>query len=373
MNKRKRNKIILGIVVLLVVVRLVLPYILLHYANKSLANMKGYYGHVDDLDLSLYRGAYTIHDIYLNKIDSLTNEQTEFFKSKKVDTSIEWEALFHGSFVGEFKFLSPVLKFTKHKVEIGDLKKDLNYFQTLLDSIMPLKINRVEMTDGEIHYIDFTKSPKVDVSLKEIHLLASNLTNVIDKDVKLPSTINAEAVCYGGTLSYKMKLNALEEYPTFDINAELKNTKLVQLNDFLTSYAGFDVNKGSFGLYTEMAAKEGKFKGYVKPLIKDLDVVGKEDKRDKFFQKLKESLIGAVGVIFRNPKSDQVATKVSFEGDFSDPKSSRLDTIWELVRNAFIQALLPSVDNQININSPDQIKKKDKRTLLQKIFNSKKK
>jgi hypothetical protein len=69
--------------------------------------MKGYYGHIQDIDLSLYRGAYIIKDIYLNKTDSVTKKQTDFFKAKKIDLSIEWGAIFHGSIVGKLKFDSP--------------------------------------------------------------------------------------------------------------------------------------------------------------------------------------------------------------------------------------------------------------------------
>ena len=53
------------------------------------------------------------------------------------------------------------------------------------------------------------------------------------------------------------------------------------------------MNKGTLGLYTEFAAKDGKYKGYVKPIIKDLDVVGPEDKKDNFLQKTWETIIGA--------------------------------------------------------------------------------
>ena len=137
---------------------------------------------------------------------------------------------------------------------------------------MPLKVNRFEVNNGELHYTDNTGKQKVDVALKETYILALNLSNVVDKTIELPSTVTARAKAYEGTLTFNMKLNALNEQPTFDLNAELKNTNLVLLNSFLKTYGNFDVNRGNFGLYTEMAAKEGKFKGYVKPIIKDLSL-----------------------------------------------------------------------------------------------------
>jgi len=370
---KKKYKILIGVAILLITIRLILPYVILHYANKTLANMKGYYGHIDDIDLSIYRGAYIINDIYLNKVDSVSKKQTPFFKSRDIDLSIEWGAIFHGSIVGELEFDSPVLIFTKDKVELSDVKKDTTDFRKLLKDFMPLKVNRFEVFDGDLHYADNTSKPKVDVALKQTHILALNLSNVTDDKVALPSTIIANASVYEGTLTFDMKLNALNEHPTFDLNAEIKNTNLVLLNDFLKAYGNFDVNKGIFGLYTEMAAKDGKFKGYVKPFIKDLDVVGPQDKHDNFFNKVYEQIVGAAGVIFKNQKKDQVATKVDIEGDFKNPKTNILDAVWEVLRNAFIQALIPSIDNEININSVNSAKPEDKKNILQKIFSSDKK
>jgi Domain of Unknown Function (DUF748) len=338
-----------------------------------LANIKGYFGHIEDIDLSLYRGAYIIKDIYLNKVDTVTKKSSDFFRAKNIDLSIEWSAIFHGSIVGELELDSSVLIFTKDKVELSDVKSDTTSFRKLLNDFMPLKVNRFEVINGDLHYIDNTSKPKVDVALKQTHILALNLSNITDDQIELPSTVTASASAYEGTLSFNMKLNALNKNPTFDLNAELKNTNLVLLNDFLKAYGNFDVNKGTFGLYTEMAAKDGKFKGYVKPIIKDLDVVGPQDKRDNFFNKVYEQIVGAAGVILRNQKKDQVATKVSLEGDFKNPKTNIIDAIWEVLRNAFIQALLPSVDNMISLKSVDTEEPSDKRNLLQRIFKSGKK
>jgi hypothetical protein len=73
-------------------------------------------------------------------------------------------------------------------------------------------------------------------------------------------------------------------------------------------------------------------------------------------------------MIFKNQKEDQVATKVRIEGDFKNPQTFTLDAIFEVLRNAFIQALLPSIDHEININSVRNKQPEDKRNILQKII-----
>lgn len=372
-RSHKKTTIFCAIILVLIIIRLFLPAIVLHYANKTLAHMNGYYGHIDDIGISLYRGAYQVNSMYLNKLDSATGKQTPFFKTANIDLSVHWRALLHGRLVGELEFNEPKLIFTENRQELSQVKKDTNDFRKLLKDFMPLKINRFNINNGELHYVNNSKKPEVDVSLKKIQLLAENLKNVEDKNKLLPSSVTASAQAYEGTLKLNMKLNALAPGATFDLNADLKNVNLVLLNNFLRAYGNFDVHRGNFGLYSEMAAKNGAFKGYVKPIIKGLDVVGPEDKQDGFFHKLWESLVGAVGVVFRNQEKDQVATKLSLEGNFKDPKTNTLDAIFEVLRNAFIQALMPSVDNEINIHSVDEAGKKDDRNFLQRIFGKKNK
>ena len=368
----RKYKIVIVIVVVLIVFRLLLPSIVLHYANRSLSSIPGYYGHIQDIDISLYRGAYQIDSIYLDKKDSSSGKQTDFFKAKQIDLSIEWKALFKGSLVGELVFNSPQLIFTKNKTEIGDVKKDTAGFRKILNDLMPLRINRFEVNNGSIHYVDATAKPNVDVALAQTYILAQNLTNVSDSKTALPSTVTARAMAYDGTVSFNMKLNALAEKATFDLNAEVENTNLVLLNDFLKAYANVDVNKGIFGLYTEFAALDGKYKGYVKPVIKDLDVLGPEDRTDNFFHRIWEGLIGGVGSVLKNRKEDQVATRVPIEGNFSGAETDITEAIWELLRNAFIQALIPSIDYQINLRSVGEVEEKDERGLLKRIFTGKK-
>lgn len=367
---RKPVKILLIILGILILVRLILPSVVLHYANKTLAGMNGYYGHIEDIDIALIRGAYKIDSIYLNKVDTISQKQTSFFSASEIDLSVEWKALFHGSIVGELIFERPILKFSKDKVEPKDLRNDSTDFRKLLDDFMPLRVNRFEVNHGQIQYIDQFSSPQVDVTMTDVNVLALNLKNSYDSAVLLPATVQADADIYEGTLDFKLKLNPLADQPTFDMNAELKHTNLVLLNDFFQAYANLDVNKGTFGMYAEVAAKQGAFTGYVKPIVQGLDVYGPEDKKDNIFRKIWEGLAGGASEVLENQPKDQFATKIPFEGRLDDPKANIWLTITNVLQNAFINALQPSIDNDINIGSVEK-KKKEKKTLLQKVFGKK--
>lgn len=371
-KKRRTVKVLIGLLVALVVIRLILPYVILHFANRSLADMNGYYGHIKDIDLSIIRGAYKIDSIYINKLDRragapVTSEQTPFFASKEVDLSVEWKSLFKGSIVGELVFRRPYLLFTKDKVEPKEIVKDSADFRKILDKFMPLNINRCELLGGAIQYKDFSSKPNVDIALTNLNLLAQNLRNSYDSSAILPASIHATADVYEGKLRFDAKLNPLANAPTFDMSAELNNTNLVKLNDFFQAYAKVDVNDGRFGLYTEVAAKDEEFKGYVKPVIKDLDILGKEDRKDNLLQKLWEAVAGGAGKLLENKNNDQVATKVPFHGRLDDPKTNVWAAITNILQNAFIHAIQPSIDNEISIASVKE-DKKEKKTFFQKIF-----
>ncbi len=348
-------------VAVIIAIRLALPYVVLHFANNNLATMDGYYGRINDIDLALIRGAYQIDSIYINKVDSATQKETPFFAASLVDLSVEWPALFRGSLVGEIIFVNPLLRFTKDKVEPDDVQQDSSQFRKLLDDFMPLKINRFEVRNGDIQYIDEFSNPPVDVSLTSANIIGLNLRNSYDSARELlPATINAKANVYGGTVDLKMRINPLADVPTFDLNAELNNTNLVKLNDFFMAYAKADVTRGTLGLYTEIAAKDGRFKGYVKPLIKDLKVLGKEDRDDNALRKFWEGLVGTIGEVFENQPRDRLATKVPFEGRVENPRANAWYAILQVLQNVFVHAIQPSLDQEINIATVESDKKEEK-------------
>ncbi len=371
-KRRKTARALLIIIIILVVIRLALPYVVLHFANKTLAEMDGYRGHIQDIDLAIIRGAYNIDSIYLHKVDSISKKETPFLAASLIDLSVEWQKLFKGSIVGEIILHSPVVRFTKEKVEPKDIQKDSSTFRQVLDEFMPLSINRLELKNGVVQYVDETSKPTVNIKMTEMNVIALNLANSYDSSAVLPASVKAQAKIYEGTLDLKMKLNPLKEEPTFDLNAEWKNTNLVKLNDFLQAYAKIDVNKGTFGLFTEVAAKEGQFAGYVKPMLEDIDVLGKEDRKDNILRKLWEGVAGTVSEIFENQPEKTFATKIPFKGRMDNPRANLWEAIIQILQNAFIRALQPSIDQQINLATIDK-QQQEKKGVLEKIFGGKEK
>ena len=368
-SKKKKNLwVVLGsFLLLLIAIRIALPYILLRVVNKQLSEIKGYYGHVNDIDVALYRGAYTLKDIKLEKLGGKI--PVPFFSADIVDLAIEWKALFHGAIDGKIRSEHPVLNFVKGPTEATSQTHIDSSWTDVFSNLMPLKINRLEINDGEIHYRDFYSKPKVDIFTKKVHILAQNLSNAKHNKEPLPSTAEATADVYGGTAKLHMKLNVLSKIPIFEAKAELLSLDITNLNNFLQAYGNFDVKKGEISVYTEAATKNNVITGYAKPIIKDLHVVNWKEDKDKPLKIAWEAVIGSVAWIFKNHGKDQLATKVEFEGNLKSPDINIMEIIGQVLYNAFIQALYPSLENSVSLNSvKTQDADKKPKTLLGKIF-----
>jgi len=52
--------VLLSLALLLLVIHLALPYVVLNYLNGKLADLGDYRGHIEDVDLAWWRGAYRL-------------------------------------------------------------------------------------------------------------------------------------------------------------------------------------------------------------------------------------------------------------------------------------------------------------------------
>ncbi|MES2559377.1 MAG: DUF748 domain-containing protein [Bacteroidota bacterium] len=350
-------KLLLGILIVIILARIALPYIVLHYANQKLAKLDGHYGHIEDIDIALYRGAYVMKNIYIDKVTP-DNERTNFFSCPRIDLSIEWEALLVKKIVGEVEFEKPILTYTLHKNIGKNTGKDSTDFIELVKDFVPLRINRFLVDGGQINYADVGSEPKVKIPLTEVHILGKGLSNEPEEKNPLPASIVMHGALYNGTTNINIHLDPLNKIPTFDMDGTLSRTDLIHLNSFFTAYGNFDLKRGNMSLYTEFAAKENHFKGYVKPIIKDLDIVQFERAEGNPLQITWEAFIGTTAEILQNQRKGNLATKIPIEGKFKQPEVQTLDAILSILKNAFIEALKPSIDHSVNIYTIQETKKK---------------
>ncbi|MCR6640538.1 MAG: DUF748 domain-containing protein [Sporocytophaga sp.] len=349
----KAGVVLLG---LLIAFRLALPYIVLRYVNNMLSELNGYKGHVEDIDIHLIRGAYTIHHLNIEKTEG--KSYVPFFLAGKTDLSIQWKALFNGALVGEVIIYNSALNFVNGAKGTSQDGGN-NDWREPVKKLFPLKINRLEVLNGEIHYRDYSASPDINLYLQSVHAVANNLTN----SEKLSKTLVANITATGkvmktGQFNFKLEFDPYAESPYFDMDAKMEKLPATELNDFFKAYGNFDVQEGTVGLYIEAAGKDGGIKGYVKPLIENLNVLKPKEEKPGPLRFLYEAAIEGLAEIFKNHPKDRVATKVPFSGQLENPNIQIWPVISHLISNAFIEVLLPNIDNTINMKDSEKPKKK---------------
>lgn len=234
---KKRYIIPLVLLILLIAFRLYLPTLVKNYVNKVLAEIPGYYGQVDDIDIALIRGAYVIEGLYLSKGTATSN--VPFLNFPHTDISIEWKSLFHGKIVSEIIMERPQVTyvFEDQKDESGDA--DVEDWTKALTDLVPIDINHFEVHNGTLAFVQLSADPDIDLQIAQLELTANNLRNVVDKEKALPSPIHATGVSVGnGRVLLDGNMNLLKQIPDMDISFSLEDADVTALNDFTNYYAG---------------------------------------------------------------------------------------------------------------------------------------
>jgi len=343
--KKKKVLIPLTILLVLIAARLYLPTWVKGYINEVLADIPGYYGQVDDVDLSLYRGAYTIKGMYLNKVDAET--QVPFLKFPETDISIEWKALFDGAIVAELDMYSPEVIYVMEDQETGpgEESASVDDWTNALKDIVPLEINNFEVYNGKIALVGLMAEPNIDLQINKLRLSAQNLRNVIETERVLPSPITATGVSFGGgTVNLDGNMNLFQEIPDMDISFSLEKAEAKALNDLTSYFAGLDFESGTFELYSEIAIADAYLKGYLKPMLTNTTMIGEED---GFLETLWEGFTSFFKFILKNKGTDTIATEVPIEGDLNNTQAGVWPTIGGIFKNGWFKAFKGETDESI--------------------------
>ncbi|GHB53306.1 DUF748 domain-containing protein [Persicitalea jodogahamensis] len=359
---KKSVKIIMGIVVLLIIARLVLPYFVLKYVNKTLADLDGYTGHVNDVDIALYRGAYQIDSLNIRKVNGKIEEP--FISIPKMDLSVEWKSLFKGKLVAEVVCTRPEINFAFSEDENASQTGVETDWTQVIKDLLPININRFTVVDGTINLTNVVSQPSTDLSMHNFDLEIANIRNVVVSDNKFPSPVKASGDLpgYDGTLTFDADMQLLKKMPDFNYNLKLSNLQLVKLNELSKRYGGIDFEKGSLDLVSEMEVVDGKLQGYLKPLTHDMQIFEWNEGDNRTITQFVKELIAEGGnKVLENKVKDQVATRIPLEGTINDVKTGIWPTIIGVLRNGYVSALTDTFDNTLSVKEAWQLYREDRR------------
>src|SRR5438552_14998603 len=348
--------LLIVIAVAFVIVHAYLALWVRDYVNRKLSEIPGYRAHVAAVTLHLWRGAYQIHDIDIKKTSGKV--PVPFFSAPLVDLSVQWHALiFEHTAVGNIEIHRAKMNLVNGPTpETRQVEVDAPWAEKI-KQLYPLKINRFAVHDGEIHYRDYAREPAEDLPFDRVEMVGTNFTNSKKLSKNLIADIRIEGrPLRAGDARAQISLDPYAARPTFAFNLEVKELPLVRMNDFAQAHGGFTFKEGTFKMAMEANAKEGSYQGYVEPVFDHMVIFNEQSAQNpgKFVW---EAILGALTEIVRNHPKDRFGTKAPFSGTFEQPQPDIIATIFNALRNPFVQAFEGKLENRKRVPKVEREKK----------------
>jgi hypothetical protein len=347
---KKTIIIIIGIVLILYIfIQFALEPIIKNKINKELADLEEYHGQVQGVNIDLIGGNYSI-DSFMISSKNVKSKEDHLFVAQSIRTHVLWKEIFKGRVVGELLIIGPIVNFIYDGKKVDDAES-LN-LKKILNEITPFKIELLNIQDGELHYKDPTVEPKIDLFIKQFQLMGQNLGNIQQSEKVLPSHIQFSGQTIGGGgFTGNMDLNLIKKIPDFDLELKIDSLKLTALNDFTDAYANFTFEGGEMFMGSEMVMKDGVYQGYVKPVFENIKILDVKDEDNTLLEKAWEAILEFTTKVFENPESETFATRIPFEGDMNETDAKILPTIFNVFKNAFVEAFTKDIDGMIDFDN----------------------
>ena len=345
----RRAAIVIGILVVIgVVARIAAPSVVKSYVNRSLADMGDYRGSIGDVDLGFIRGGYVLRDLVIVKIDAATD--TPFASIPAMDLSLQWRDIFRGQAVGEVVMHEPALNLVQGPSDAEQqLGTGVNWPQEIRD-LSPFRLNKVEARNGLVTFRAPGISTDDSLTMRDFQMQLRNLTNVQAVEEPAFAEIDVRGQIMGNApITLVGSIDPNEQTPTFDIDLTIEGARLVDVNPWLREFLKVDAEMGVFSMYSELAAAEGRFEGYVRPILEDPKFVDRNEDEGGPFRKAWEGLVQVAAKILENKEQEQVATQIPLRGEVENPEAGIVEAIVNLARNAFVAAFSHSLEGSITL------------------------
>lgn len=342
-NGRLRWGLILGVLVaVFIVARAVVPYIVLDRVNKYLAHFsESYYAHIEDLDLNFLRSSYSFDQI---KVALKATPDKPFLTVESVDVSIAWRELFRGRvltdivikqahFEADTQFAQPAQK---------NVQKTQDEAVAAGKKLFPVDVERIEIRNSKMNYASYNFFvDHIEGRLSRVFATEENPLSLL--------TLKGDVL---GKFPLKIvgDLNLLKTPKAWVMAAELQNFNTVSANSFVSRFAPLTFKNGQLDIYAEVKSEDGRISGYVKPFLKDAEVMGD----DKDFKSLKhfgiELSVAFVNALFKSSKDKVVATRVLFQHEDGKFQWNARETVAELFKNGYRESLPRGIENLMSLN-----------------------
>ncbi len=341
------KKIAWGFLILLIAVRLLLPPFVLRHLNSYLATFSPVYSlHIQALDISIFRMSYEFE----NATGVYKKDGQEFFKVESVDVAISWHELLRARVLTNVTVNGGTFVLTKVLFE-GAKEPEAKTKEKASEAaskLFPVRIAVIELHNSAFDFADLVKeNPAKRWHVSEIEGRVLNFNPTESQPVTF---FTAQ-----GTLldSAKFKIagqaRRLEKPLAWKVDTEIREFDLVASNPMLMVKLPFSFTKGKLDLYSELRSQHGELDGYIKPFLRNVTVLPK-DNDYKGVRHFAYEIVGAfANVVLRRSSDKTVASRIAFHEEKGEKFTVDTgDAIKSTLKHGFTDATVkPGLDDSL--------------------------
>ncbi|MGZ5279187.1 MAG: hypothetical protein ACXWC9_04550 [Pseudobdellovibrionaceae bacterium] len=344
-----RSKIFWICIALILIIRAAAPSVILKQVNSTLETISPLFmGHISDLDINLYRGAYRLENMEFR----LREKKDEvFLTARAVDISVSWRKLFQGhltidALVDEASVVLTENVLEAYKKNVKQAKADT---QKVGKSLILMRIEKVDIRDSNFQFAELLSIP--EASRWRLEKIQGRLSNVTATKEAPISPLSMQASLFGGSpIKVVASLDTVQEPMAWDADIELREFKLSNANAWLKRKLPLSFTAGTLDLYSEVHSEKDRIEGYVKPFVHKADVVAPSES----FAGLKhfgiEVSTAVINLILRDAKEKTLATKVLFAYEGGKVQINKAKAISDAIQNGFSEKINPGIDDEITLS-----------------------
>ncbi len=208
-----------------------------------------------------------------------------------------------------------------------------------------VRVDHGRILDSEVGFVNKAAAPDYRVFMTDVNVEMDNLST---KPREGTGAIRMTGKFMGsGPTVVSGNFRPERPTPDFDLRVKIIKTKVASLNNLLRAHGALDTKDGVFAFFSELSVRDNRIDGYVKPLLRDVDVYDpQQDQHKGMAKRLYEAVVGGVLGVLQNAPRNEVATKGDIAGQVDNPQANTWQVVGKLVQNAFFKAILPGFERE---------------------------
>lgn len=349
--------------------RLALPWVVLLTMNHKLSTPGIYQGHIDDVSLALWRGAYVLNGVRLT-VDRDGYGPEPLLNCTDLAINLSWKELMHGRLRARVEadglsfILSPAAgpetAPEKPRVDLPPADQPpgmppapaAETWQARVNRLVAFRIDELSIKNGTFRYADRRRG--IDLELTHMTIEVYNLVGGANPTAETaPAHVTLQGLTTGlGRLTMEGDVRPWVREPDFAIHLALRDLDLPSLNPSTRHLDGLAFKAGRFSAFLELSCRKGQVEGVLKPLVHGLDVQRFKNSKSGITKLFWKAVIATGEALLVNDETGSLAARIPLHGHIAGPTTNVWTVIGTLISNAFGAAIMPGFDGFMGADGP---------------------